>query len=66
MRGTTRHRPCGALRVELHSQKSDGSIDISRALEVNTEFDLSRQLWVYLVKRERSKTRSPLFIPCPT
>ena len=31
-------------------QKSDGSIDISKALEVNTEFDLSRQLWVYLVK----------------
>jgi malate dehydrogenase (quinone) len=31
-------------------QKSDGSIDISKALEVNTEFDLSRQLWAYLVK----------------
>jgi malate dehydrogenase (quinone) len=32
-------------------QKSDGSIDISKALEVNTEFDLSRQLWAYLVKK---------------
>jgi malate dehydrogenase (quinone) len=31
-------------------QKSDGSVDISKALEVNTEFDLSRQLWAYLVK----------------
>src|SRR5258707_15474098 len=31
-------------------QKSDGGIDISKALEVNTEFDLSRQLWAYLVK----------------
>jgi len=31
-------------------QKSNGSIDISKALEVNTEFDLSRQLWAYLVK----------------
>jgi malate dehydrogenase (quinone) len=30
--------------------KSDGSIDISKALEVNTEYDLSRQLWSYLVK----------------
>ena len=46
-------------------QESDGSIDISKALQVNTEFDLSRQLWAYLV-RERSKTRSPLFIPYPT
>src|ERR1700744_2519574 len=26
-------------------EKSDGSIDISKALEVNTEFDLSRQFW---------------------
>ena len=31
-------------------QKDDGSIDISKALEVNTEFDLSRQFWAYLVK----------------
>src|ERR671922_2041272 len=33
-------------------QRSDGSIDISEALKVNTEFDLSRQLWAYLVKKE--------------
>src|ERR1700686_854230 len=32
-------------------QNSDGSIDISKALQVNTEFDLSRQLWSYLVKK---------------
>jgi malate dehydrogenase (quinone) len=30
---------------------ADGSIDISKALEVNTEFDLSRQLWAYLVQK---------------
>lgn len=32
-------------------QEADGSIDISKALQVNTEFDLSRQLWAYLVKK---------------
>src|SRR5262249_16456294 len=32
-------------------QEPDGSIDISKALEVNTEFDLSRQFWAYLVKK---------------
>jgi malate dehydrogenase (quinone) len=32
-------------------ERSDGSIDISKALDVNTEFDLSRQLWSYLVKK---------------
>src|ERR1700680_2635816 len=32
-------------------ERSDGSVDISKALQVNTEFDLSRQFWSYLVKR---------------
>jgi malate dehydrogenase (quinone) len=32
-------------------QKEEGDIDISKALQVNTEFDLSRQLWSYLVIR---------------
>src|SRR5262245_15731490 len=30
-------------------QRSDGSIDISKALDVNTDFDLSRQFWAFLV-----------------
>jgi malate dehydrogenase (quinone) len=32
-------------------QKEDGSVDISEALQVNTEFDLSRQFWSYLVTK---------------
>ena len=32
-------------------ERSDGSIDISKALDVNVEFDLSRQLWSYLVRK---------------
>jgi malate dehydrogenase (quinone) len=32
-------------------QRSDGSIDVSKALQVNVEFDLSRQFWSYLVRR---------------
>jgi malate dehydrogenase (quinone) len=32
-------------------ERSDGSIDIGKALDVNVEFDLSRQLWSYLVKK---------------
>jgi malate dehydrogenase (quinone) len=32
-------------------QRADGSIDISKALQVNTEFDLSRQFWTFLVKK---------------
>jgi malate dehydrogenase (quinone) len=30
---------------------ADGTVDISKALEVNTEFDLSRQFWSYLVRK---------------
>ncbi len=33
------------------SEKPDGTVDISRALKVNTEFDLSRQFWSYLVRK---------------
>src|SRR3984893_1797568 len=33
-------------------QRSDGSIDISKALEVNTEFDLSRQFWSYFISKK--------------
>ena len=32
-------------------QKPDGSIDIFEALDVNTRFDLSRQMWSFLVKQ---------------
>src|SRR5437899_12401060 len=41
-----------AANCELNytPERSDGSIDISKALEVNVEFDLSRQFWSYLVK----------------
>ena len=31
-------------------EDSSGNVDISKALTVNTEFDLSRQFWSYLVK----------------
>ena len=42
-----------AANCELNytPQRPDGSVDISEALKVNTEFDLSRQLWAYLVKK---------------
>jgi malate dehydrogenase (quinone) len=46
-------------------QKSDGSIDISKALQVNTEFDLSRQLWAYLVKKGAIKNPQSFIHPVP-
>jgi len=46
-------------------QNSDGSIDISKALQVNTEFDLSRQLWAYLVKKGAIKDPQSFIHPVP-
>jgi L-2-hydroxyglutarate oxidase LhgO len=42
-----------AANCELNytPQRNDGSVDISKALEVNTEFDFSRQLWSFLVRK---------------
>ena len=42
-----------AANCELNytPQRPDGSVDISKALQVNTEFDLSRQLWAHLVRK---------------
>ena len=46
-------------------QNSDGSIDISKALQVNTEFDLSRQLWAYLVKKGAIQNPQSFIHPVP-
>src|SRR5947209_18136028 len=46
-------------------QCSDGSVDISKALEVNVEFDLSRQLWSHLVKTGAIRTPESFIHPVP-
>jgi malate dehydrogenase (quinone) len=46
-------------------ERSDGSIDISKALEVNGEFDLSRQVWAYLVKKGAIKDPQSFIHPVP-
>jgi malate dehydrogenase (quinone) len=45
--------------------RADGSIDISKALAVNTEFDLSRQLWAYLVKKGAIASPGDFIHPVP-
>lgn len=46
-------------------QRKDGSVDISKALEINTEFDLSRQLWSYLVTKGAIPDPQAFIHPCP-
>lgn len=56
-----------AANCELNytPQRADGSVDISKALEVNTEFDLSRQLWSYLVAKGAIADPRAFLHPCP-
>ena len=46
-------------------QNDDGTIDISKALQINTEFDLSRQFWAYLVKTGAIKDPRKFIHPVP-
>jgi malate dehydrogenase (quinone) len=56
-----------AANCELNytPQRPDGSVDISKALEVNTEFDLSRQLWAYLVGKGAIPDPRAFIHACP-
>jgi malate dehydrogenase (quinone) len=56
-----------AANCELNytPQRSDGSVDISRALQVNVEFDLSRQLWTYLVRNGSIRDPRSFIHPVP-
>jgi malate dehydrogenase (quinone) len=56
-----------AANCELNytTQQQDGSVDISKALEVNVEFDLSRQLWTYLVRTGAIQDPGAFIRSCP-
>jgi malate dehydrogenase (quinone) len=56
-----------AANCELNytPQRPDGTVDISEALEVNVEFDLSRQLWAYLVRKGAIPTPGAFIHACP-
>ncbi len=47
------------------SEKSDGSIDISKAIKINEQFQLSRQFWSYLVNRNLIKNPQDFIMPIP-
>jgi malate dehydrogenase (quinone) len=56
-----------AANCELNytPERPDGTIDISKALDVNAEFDLSRQFWTYLVRRGAIKDPQSFIHPVP-
>ena len=47
------------------SEKSDGSIDISKAIKINEQFQLSRQFWSYLVNSNLIGNPQDFIMPIP-
>ncbi|WP_267900818.1 malate:quinone oxidoreductase [Falsibacillus albus] len=46
-------------------EKPDGSIDISKAIKINEQFQLSMQFWSYLVKRGLIQNPQDFIMPLP-
>ncbi|MGG2017126.1 malate:quinone oxidoreductase [Bacillus sp. S10(2024)] len=47
------------------SEKSDGSVDISKAIKINEQFQLSRQFWSYLVNSKLIRNPQDFIMPIP-
>ncbi|MBE6184042.1 MAG: malate:quinone oxidoreductase [Bacillus sp. (in: Bacteria)] len=46
-------------------EKADGSIDISKAVKINEQFQVSRQFWSYLVNRNLIRNPQDFIMPLP-
>ncbi|WP_373893179.1 malate dehydrogenase (quinone) [Virgibacillus sp. CBA3643] len=46
-------------------ERQDGSIDINKAIEINEQFQLSRQLWSYLVDEKKIRNPQEFIQPLP-
>ena len=55
----------GNCELNFTPQRKDGTVDISKALEVNVEFDLSRQFWTYLISKGLIASPDSFIHPVP-
>lgn len=46
-------------------EQPDGSVEISKAIKINEQFQLSRQFWSYLVENKRLKNPQDFIMPIP-
>lgn len=46
-----RYRPFGLCELNYTSEGKDGKIDISKAVNVNEQFEVSKQFWAYQVEQ---------------
>jgi malate dehydrogenase (quinone) len=46
-------------------EKPDGSVDISKAIKINEQFQVSKQFWSYLVNNDRIRNPQDFIMPLP-
>ncbi len=54
---------CASLTTRV--EKPDGSVDISKAIKINEQFQVSRQFWSYLVNRNLIRNPQDFIMPLP-
>lgn len=47
------------------SEKPDGTVDVSKAIKINEQFQISKQFWSYLVDRKLIKNPQDFIMPLP-
>ncbi|WNW13469.1 malate dehydrogenase (quinone) [Pseudomonas sp. DTU_2021_1001937_2_SI_NGA_ILE_001] len=55
----------GLCELNYTPQAADGSVDIKKAVHINTQFEVSKQFWAYLVRKGSFKTTSTFINPVP-
>src|SRR5690606_2456543 len=47
------------------SEKPDGTVDVSKAIKINEQFQISKQFWSYLVDRKLISNPQDFIMPLP-
>ena len=55
----------GLCELNYPPQAADGSIDIKKAVHINTQFEVSRQFWAYLSKKGNFGSARAFIKPVP-
>lgn len=55
----------GLCELNYTPQAADGSIDIKKAVHINTQFEVSRQFWAYLTKKGNFGSARAFINPVP-
>ena len=55
----------GLCELNYTPQAADGSIDIKKAVHINTQFEVSKQFWAYLTKKGTFGSSKSFISPVP-